>query len=108
MGRGKGSGYGKQSGRGMKGQRRLGGVRLGFEGGQTPLYRRVPKQYELKKTRFPGDLLPLNLGRLQLWIDTGRLNPSEVITLKQLHDSGIVGKIKTGVKLLGAVSGCAV
>lgn len=104
MGRGKGSGYGKQGGRGMKGQRRKGGVRLGFEGGQTPLYRRVPKGYSLKKSRFPGELKPLNLDRLQVWLDTGRLDASAPITMKHLYDSGIVGNIDNGVKLLGRVS----
>lgn len=104
VGRGKGSGYGKMSGRGMKGQRRLGGVRLGFEGGQTPMHRRVPKRYVLKKSRFPqGKLLPLNLDKLQLWIDMGRLNPAEVITMKHLNDCGVTGKIKYGVKLLARV-----
>jgi large subunit ribosomal protein L15 len=104
VGRGKGSGYGKMSGRGMKGQRRLGGLRVGFEGGQTPLHRRIPKRYVLKKTRFPTvPVQPLNLNRLQLWIDMGRLNPEQTITMKHLYDSGIVGKFQSGVKLLGGV-----
>jgi ribosomal protein L15 len=103
VGRGKGSGYGKNSGRGQKGQRRKGGVRLGFEGGQTPVYRRVPKMYFLRKSRFPSALQPLNLGKLQLWLDMGRLDASKTITMKHILDSGIVGKFSTGVKVLARV-----
>ena len=47
---------------------------------------------------------PLNLGRLQQWIDAGRINTSRVITMKDLHDSGLVTKIRFGVKLLADVS----
>jgi ribosomal protein L15 len=103
VGRGMGSGVGKTSGRGHKGQRRGGGIRLGFEGGQTPLYRRFPKRHVLVKRRFPDKLQPLNVGRLQLWIDNGRLDASKPITLKELHDSRIIGKISSGVKLLANV-----
>ncbi len=103
VGRGPGSGVGKTSGRGHKGQRRGGGIRLGFEGGQTPIYRRFPKRYELQKRRFPDELQPLNLGKLQLWVDIGRLDASKPVTLKEISDSGVVGKVQGGVKLLGGV-----
>lgn len=100
-GRGPGSGLGKTAGRGHKGQkaRNNGGIRIGFEGGQTPLYRRLPKRGF--KNKFAKKPEPLNLDKLQKFIAAGRLDPSEVITMKQLYDCGIVGKIKHGVKLLG-------
>lgn len=100
-GRGPGSGLGKTAGRGHKGQkaRNNGGIRIGFEGGQTPLYRRLPKRGF--KNKFAAPLDPLNVGRLQQYIEDGRIDASKTITMKQLYDSGIVGKIKHGVKLLG-------
>ena len=100
-GRGPGSGLGKTAGRGHKGQkaRANGGIRIGFEGGQTPLYRRLPKRgFRNKFAKKPEQL---NLDKLEKFIEAGRLNPKETITMKHLYDSGIVGKIKFGVKLLG-------
>ena len=100
-GRGPGSGLGKTAGRGHKGQkaRNNGGIRIGFEGGQTPLYRRLPKRGF--KNKFARKLEPLNLDKLQKFIAAGRLDPGETITMKHLYDCGIVGNIKNGVKLLG-------
>ena len=101
MGRGPGSGRGKTAGRGMKGQnsRSGGGVRLGFEGGQTPFHLRIPKRGP--KNPFRKPLEPLNLNRLQYWISTKRIDPSKPITMKVLQDSGCVSRIKYGIKLLG-------
>ncbi|KAJ8607372.1 hypothetical protein CTAYLR_010774 [Chrysophaeum taylorii] len=110
VGRGVGSGLGKTAGRGHKGTkaRQGGSVPLGFEGGQTPLHRRLPK---LGFTNKPHAVVlePLNVGRLQLWIDMGRLkvpDPDErgvrMVTMKDLWDSGVTSKrIAQGVKLLG-------
>eukprot|EP00474_Spongospora_subterranea_P008813 CRZ09271.1 hypothetical protein [Spongospora subterranea] len=102
LGRGQGSGRGGTSGRGHKGQKARSGasrkIRLGFEGGQTPLAKRLPKR---GFTSNKPDFSPLNLDKLQEWIKQGRLNPDELITTKMLNDSGVVGKVKHGVKLLG-------
>jgi len=103
LGRGAGSGLGKTAGRGIKGQKaRTGnkGVRGGFEGGQTPLHRRMPK-WGFTNARNKKDISVVNLGSLQKYIDSGRIDPSKVITLKQLQDSNICGKIKDGAKLVG-------
>jgi len=102
VGRGIGSGRGKTCGRGHKGQnsRTGGGVRPGFEGGQTPLHRRLPKR-GFNNKKYAVDHRTLNLGRLQEWIDAGRLDTSKLITMKDLKDSKCVaGTIKEGIKLL--------
>ena len=110
LGRGVGSGRGKTSGRGHKGQKaRAGGGSgrgLGFEGGQTPLHRRLPKR-GFNNTRFATPLNPLNVNKLQEWIMMERVKPNDngVIDMKVLYDCGIVGKISHGVKLLGDVRG---
>ncbi|KAK9789211.1 hypothetical protein WJX73_002904 [Symbiochloris irregularis] len=101
LGRGIGSGLGKTSGRGHKGQKARRGrqVKLGFEGGQTPLRLSVPKQgfHQHNAIRYA----PLNLGRLQSWVDIGRLDASHVITMKELRDSGAVRRqVGNGIKLL--------
>ncbi|BAK81768.1 50S ribosomal protein L15 [Candidatus Arthromitus sp. SFB-rat-Yit] len=94
LGRGTGSGLGRNSGKGEKGQksRSGGGVRLGFEGGQMPLYRRVPKRGF--NNVFKKEYAILNLDRLNMFE-----NGSEV-TEKVLLDMGIINKIKDGVKIL--------
>jgi len=103
VGRGAGSGLGKTSGRGMKGQKaRSGnkGLRSGFEGGQTPLHRSVPK-WGFTNNQFKKNLTWASVGRLQRFIDAGRLDPTRLITMKDLRDCNAVGKIKDGVKILG-------
>jgi large subunit ribosomal protein L15 len=97
VGRGRGSGCGKTSGRGQKGQRARNSVRLGFEGGQTPLQKRLPKVnlYD----HFARDLELLTLGRLQKWIDIGRIDASKRITMYELVNSGCIRRIKQGVLL---------
>src|SRR5689334_13499542 len=83
LGRGIGSGLGKTSGRGGKGQTARSGVALnGFEGGQTPLHRRIPKRGF--NNIFRRDFQELNLGELQKAIDDGRLGASEKITGESL------------------------
>eukprot|EP00695_Tsukubamonas_globosa_P002695 TRINITY_DN388_c0_g1_i1.p1 TRINITY_DN388_c0_g1~~TRINITY_DN388_c0_g1_i1.p1 ORF type:complete len:240 (+),score=72.55 TRINITY_DN388_c0_g1_i1:59-778(+) len=102
VGRGAGSGLGKTSGRGHKGQkaRSGGGPAKDFEGGQTKLARRIPKHGFVN----PGALVyqSVNLSTIQHWIDTGRINASEPITMKTLFDCGILNKVEwPGIKLLG-------
>jgi len=104
IGRGAGTKVGKTSGRGHLGQKAHGGgVHPGFEGGQTPAYRRQRK-YGFTNARFARRWAIVNLDRLQLWIDTGRIDPTKKITMKELLDTGCAGKLRRkqqGVKLLG-------
>jgi large subunit ribosomal protein L15 len=104
VGRGVGSGIGGTSGRGHKGQRsRTGGNKglFGFEGGQTPFWRRTPKTGFSNKD-FELHLEPINVGLVQTLIDKKKLDPNQVITLKHLVEVGAVTRhIKGGVKLLG-------
>jgi len=100
VGRGIGSGKGKTCGRGVKGQKARSGVSIrGFEGGQMPLHRRMPKRGF--KTMFPKDYAELNIGRLQEAIDDGRIDIKSPITEDMLLENGIVSKSKDGVRLLG-------
>ncbi len=98
-GRGVGSGNGKTAGRGHKGQnsRSGGGVRPGFEGGQMPLYRRLPKR-GFNNTRFATDYIEINVSDLEKFAD-GTTVDSAV-----LADSGIlsVSKVNDGIKVLGS------
>ena len=100
-GRGPGSGRGKTATRGQKGQksRNNGGIAIGFEGGQTPLYKRAPKRGFKNIHAVP--LEPLNLDKLEKYIVAGRIDGSKTITMKDIFDSGIVGNVRNGVKLLG-------
>src|SRR6202451_1179748 len=83
VGRGTGSGKGKQSGRGGKGQTARSGVRIkGFEGGQMPLHRRLPKRGFNPPN--PRDLNEVNLGRVQTAIDAGKLDAGQPITMEAL------------------------
>lgn len=106
-GRGVGGGHGlaRSAGEGSKGQKSHegGGIPFGFEGGQSPLWRRTPKFGYMAKI-FRVEMQPVNLHKLQLWVDTGRIDPSQRITLKTLVDAGLVSNVKDGVKLLGTVS----
>jgi len=98
-GRGPSSGKGKTSGRGHKGQKQHGKVPAGFAGGQTPL--EVVHGVRGFKNVFSVHMSPLNLGKLQQWIDAGRIDPTKPITFKELLDTRAVHGIKDGVKLLG-------
>ena len=101
IGRGIGSGTGKTGGRGGKGQPARSGVRIkGFEGGQMPLHRRLPKR-GFKNTAFARRLNEVNLGRLQEAIDAGRLDPAGKIDAAVLVKAGILRRAKDGVRLLG-------
>ena len=100
VGRGIGSGWGKTAGLGHKGQKaRSGGFhKLGFEGGQMPLHRRLPKRGF--KNLFGHDFSIINLGRVQQAIESGKLDAGQPITGEILASAGIIGKIKDGVRLL--------
>jgi large subunit ribosomal protein L15 len=100
IGRGIGSGTGKTSGKGQKGQKSRTGVSIkGFEGGQMPLYRRLPKR-GFTNARFKKDFAEVNLGRLQKAIDAGRLDAAQPIDEAALVAAGLVGRVRDGVRLL--------
>jgi large subunit ribosomal protein L15 len=100
VGRGIGSGKGKQSGRGGKGQTARSGVRIkGFEGGQMPLHRRLPKRGF--NAPFSTDYNEVNLWRLQEAVDAGKLDVSKPVTLEVLMEAGVCAKARDGVKILG-------
>ena len=100
VGRGEGSGKGKTGGRGQKGQRSRSGVSLvGFEGGQMPLYRRVPKRGF--KNLFRKNYEIVNIDRLQKAIDEKKLDPSVTITAEAMAISGLINNDRDGVRLLG-------
>ncbi|PCJ59885.1 MAG: 50S ribosomal protein L15 [Rhodospirillaceae bacterium] len=99
VGRGIGSGTGKTSGRGHKGQKARTGVALhAFEGGQMPIYRRLPRRGFWNPGRKHYQLV--NLGRLQQAIDAGKLDSKKPITEAVLYAAGLVGRIQDGVRLL--------
>ncbi len=99
IGRGIGSGKGKTSGRGGKGQTARTGVALnGFEGGQTPLHRRLPKRGFRKPNRKEFSLI--NLGRLQKALDDGRLKGDATVDGAALVAAGLLRRVRDGVRLL--------
>lgn len=101
VGRGIGSGKGKTCGRGVKGQKARAGVAVkGFEGGQMPLHRRLPKRGF--HNPFSTDYNEVNLGRIQQAVDAGKLDASAPVTLDALIAAGVVSKPRDGVKILGA------
>ena len=99
LGRGIGSGKGKTSGRGHKGQRARSGVALkGFEGGQMPLDRRLPKRGFHNINRTVPEIV--NLGRLQIAIERGKIDSKKPVTIPILRQAGLVGSARDGVRLL--------
>ena len=101
IGRGIGSGKGKTGGRGGKGQTARSGVRIkGFEGGQMPLHRRLPKR-GFKNTAFQVKLNEVNLGKLQTAIDAGKLDAKATINSESLVKAGVLRRARAGVRLLG-------
>ena len=100
VGRGIGSGTGKTGGRGVKGQKSRSGVAInGFEGGQMPLFRRLPKRGFTNI--FAKDFTVVSVGRIQQAIDAGKLDASGDIDVAALKAAGIVRRTKDGVRLLG-------
>ena len=100
VGRGIGSGKGKQGGRGGKGQTARSGYRnKGFEGGQMPLHRRLPKRGFTPPNH--RDLNEINLGGIQEAVDAGKLDTGAPITVGALVAAGVLSKPRDGVKILG-------
>jgi len=100
LGRGIGSGKGKTSGKGVKGQKAREGVALnGFEGGQLPIYRRLPKRGF--KNLFRKSYAPVNLGTLDAAIEAGKVDASQMITEEVLIKAGLGNDHLDGVRLLG-------
>jgi large subunit ribosomal protein L15 len=100
LGRGLGSGLGKTSGRGTKGQKSRSGVAIkGFEGGQMPLHRRLPKRGF--KNIFAKNFNEVNVGKVQTAIDAGKLDAKGPITVEALLAAGLIRRVLDGVRLLG-------
>jgi large subunit ribosomal protein L15 len=101
IGRGIGSGKGKTGGRGGKGQTARAGVAIkGFEGGQMPLHRRLPKRGFTNV--FRKEYNEVNLGRVQQAIDAGKLDPAATIDVETLIKAGVLRRARAGVRLLGS------
>jgi large subunit ribosomal protein L15 len=99
LGRGIGSGSGKTAGRGVKGQKARSGVAInGFEGGQMPLYRRLPKRGF--KNPFTKSYNAVSLARIQAAVDAGKLDAKEVVTAEALIKSGVIRRPLDGVRVL--------
>ena len=100
IGRGVGSGKGKTSGAGHKGQKSRSGVSInGFEGGQMPIHRRLPKRGFTNIFRKHYEIV--NIGLIQGAIEAGRLDKSKKLDAEALKQAGLIGKPKDGVRLLG-------
>jgi large subunit ribosomal protein L15 len=100
LGRGAGSGTGSTSGHGHKGQKARSGVAIkGFEGGQMPLHRRLPKRGFVNPSA--KEYAVTNLGKIQAWIDAGRLDAGATIDEAALVGSGLIRRKRDGVRILG-------
>ncbi len=100
VGRGIGSGKGKTGGRGVKGQKARTGVAIkGFEGGQMPLHRRLPKRGFFNP--FSTHYNEINIGRIQEAVEAGKLDDKSPVTIESLIAAGLVSKARDGVKILG-------
>jgi len=101
IGRGIGSGMGKTGGRGGKGQTARSGVSIkGFEGGQMPLHRRLPKR-GFRNTPFAVKLNEISIGKVQAAIDAGRIDAKTPVDVDAMVKAGLMRRAKGGVKLLG-------
>ncbi len=99
VGRGIGSGKGKTGGRGVKGQKARSGVAIkGFEGGQMPIYRRLPKRGFTNI--FASEYVTVSLGRIQTAIDAKKLDPKATIDAAALKAAGVIRRPKDGVRVL--------
>jgi large subunit ribosomal protein L15 len=99
LGRGIGSGSGKTGGRGVKGQKARSGVAInGFEGGQMPIYRRLPKRGF--NNLFANDFVVVSLGRIQTAIDAKKLDAGQTIDAAALKAAGVIRRVKDGVRIL--------
>lgn len=101
VGRGIGSGKGKTCGRGVKGQKSRSGVAIkGFEGGQMPLHRRLPKRGFVSRNK--KDYAIINVGQLQAAIDNQKLKAGATINYSSLLEAGLIKKSKHGLRILAA------
>ncbi|APO74455.1 50S ribosomal protein L15 [Rhizobium etli 8C-3] len=99
LGRGIGSGSGKTGGRGVKGQKSRSGVAInGFEGGQMPIYRRLPKRGFTNI--FKADFVVVSLARIQAAIDAGKLDAKATVDAAALKAAGVIRRAKDGVRVL--------
>ena len=99
VGRGIGSGSGKTGGRGVKGQKARSGVAInGFEGGQMPIYRRLPKRGF--NNIFASDFVIVSLDRVQKAIDAGKLDAKATVDAAALKAAGVIRREKDGVRIL--------
>ncbi|AZO57970.1 MAG: 50S ribosomal protein L15 [Mesorhizobium sp.] len=99
LGRGIGSGSGKTAGRGVKGQKARSGVAInGFEGGQMPLYRRLPKRGF--NNLFAKSFTVVSLARIQAAVDAKKLDAKETVTAETLITAGVIRRAKDGVRVL--------
>jgi large subunit ribosomal protein L15 len=99
LGRGIGSGSGKTGGRGVKGQKSRSGVAInGFEGGQMPIYRRLPKRGF--NNIFASDCVVVSLARIQTAIDAGKLDAKTTVDAAALKAAGVIRRVKDGVRVL--------
>ncbi|CAN7563594.1 MULTISPECIES: 50S ribosomal protein L15 [unclassified Mesorhizobium] len=99
LGRGIGSGSGKTGGRGVKGQKARSGVAInGFEGGQMPLYRRLPKRGF--NNIFAKSFTVVSLARIQVAIDAKKLDAKATVTAESLVAAGVIRRVKDGVRIL--------
>ena len=99
VGRGPGSGLGKTAGRGVKGQKSRSGVAIkGFEGGQMPIYRRLPKRGFHNK--FAKRYAIVNLGQIERFIEAGKLKADGTIDEARLVECGMVRRLRDGVRVL--------
>ena len=99
VGRGIGSGKGKTGGRGVKGQKARSGVSInGFEGGQMPIYRRLPKRGF--NNIFASEFVTVSVGRIQTAIDAKKLDPKATIDAAALKAAGVIRRLKDGVRIL--------
>lgn len=100
IGRGIGSGKGKTAGKGHKGQKaRAGGAVRIFEGGQMPIYRRLPRRGFNNKWRL--DFQAVNVGRLQQAVDAGKLDPAQAVDAAALKAAGVIRRVGDGVRIVG-------
>ena len=99
LGRGIGSGSGKTAGRGVKGQKARSGVAInGFEGGQMPLYRRLPKRGF--NNLFAKSFVVVSLARIQQAVDAKKLDAKSTVTAEALVAAGVIRRVKDGVRVL--------
>ncbi|MEM9206069.1 MAG: 50S ribosomal protein L15 [Pseudomonadota bacterium] len=100
VGRGIGSGLGKTGGRGVKGQKSRSGVAIkGFEGGQQPIHRRLPKRGF--NNIFRLNFVEVSLGKLQTAVDEKKIDAGQPITAEVLKEAGVITRVRDGVRILG-------